>query len=125
MAFALMAALGAPFKWAKQRGGLSTEWIGLTTNYRSFSESTEWVLEWIRSLRSRKEVTYREFAAGLGRLGFSALALPWERPLLGPLYAWFSAIQSNQGALTTPWAVQFILGWIAKLDSRSSRATTL
>lgn len=29
----------------------------------------------LRSLRDRKEVSYRGFAAGLGRLGFSALAL--------------------------------------------------
>ncbi|CAK9107239.1 unnamed protein product, partial [Durusdinium trenchii] len=71
LAYALIAALGAPFKWAKQRGGLTTEWIGLTTYYRSFAmglsvKRTEWVLGWIRSLRLRKEVTYREFAAGLG-----------------------------------------------------------
>ena len=119
LAFALMAALGAPFKWAKQRGGLVTEWIGLTTDYRTFAmglseRRARWVLEWIQSLRTRKEVTYREFSAGLGRLGFSALALPWERPFLGPLYAWSSAIQSNKGALTIPWAVQFILSWIAR-----------
>ena len=119
LAFSLMAALGAPFKWAKQRGGLETEWIGLTTDYRNLSmglsrRRTEWILGWIRSLRPRNEVTYREFAAGLGRLGFSALALPWERPLLGPLYAWSSAIQSNRGAMTIPWAIQFILDWIVK-----------
>ena len=49
LAYALMAALGAPFKWAKQRGGLTTEWIGLTTDYRIFAmglsvKRTEWVL---------------------------------------------------------------------------------
>ena len=34
--------------------------------------------------------------------------------MLGPLYAWASAMQSNRGALTIPWAIQFILSWIAK-----------
>ena len=119
LAYGLMAALGAPFKWSKQRGGLVTEWIGLTTDYQTYSmglsvKRTEWVIGWIRSLRERKEVSYREFAAGLGRLGFSALALPWEKPLLGPLYAWSSAIQSNKGEMTIPWAVLFILSWIAQ-----------
>jgi hypothetical protein len=33
MAFVFLAVLGAPFKWKKQRGGLCTEWIGLTTDY--------------------------------------------------------------------------------------------
>ena len=112
-------AFGAPFKWSKQRGGLITEWIGLTTDYQTYSmglsvKRTEWVIGWIQSLRERKEVSYREFAAGLGRLGFSALALPWEKPLLGPLYAWSSAIQSNKGEMTIPWAVLFILSWIAQ-----------
>lgn len=93
LAYALMAALGAPFKWAKQRGGLVTEWVGLTTNYQTFSmglseKRAGWIVGWVESLRVRKEVTYHEFAAGLGRFGFSALALPWERPLLGPLYVW-------------------------------------
>ena len=119
LAFSLMAALGAPFKWAKQRGGLTSEWIGLTTDYRTFSMGLSerragWLIDWIGSLRLRKEVEYREFSAGLGRLGFAALALPWERPLLGPLYAWSSAIQSNRGALTIPWSVQFILDWISQ-----------
>lgn len=31
--FVLLAALGAPFKWKKQRGGMVTEWIGLTTEF--------------------------------------------------------------------------------------------
>ncbi|CAK9111088.1 unnamed protein product [Durusdinium trenchii] len=119
LAYATMAAFGAPFKWAKQRGGLVTEWIGLTTDYSAYAmglsqRRTEWLVGWIASLRERKEVSSREFSAGLGRLGFSALALPWEKPLLGPLYAWAAAIQSNRGTMTIPWAIQFILDWISQ-----------
>eukprot|EP00913_Durusdinium_trenchii_P020480 g19239.t1 len=60
LAFSLMAALGAPFKWAKQRGGLTSEWIGLTTDYRTFSMGLSerragWLIDWIGSLRLRKE----------------------------------------------------------------------
>ena len=69
--------------------GWVTEWVGLCTDYKSFSmglseRRAEWLCGWMRSLEERKEVTDIEFAAGLGRLSFASLALPWERPLLGP-----------------------------------------
>ena len=119
LAFVFMAALGAPFKWKKQRGGLSSEWIGIMVDYSTYEmglsiKRSEWICEWIRSLEDRGRVGWREFAAGLGRLGFSALALPWERPFLGPLYNWAAAIRGNHGELEIPWAVRFILGWIRK-----------
>ena len=31
-----LSALGSPFKWSKQRGGLKVEWIGLLTDYSCF-----------------------------------------------------------------------------------------
>ena len=114
LAFAIMAIFGAPFKWGKQRGGLVTEWVGITVNYPSYSmglskRRASWAIQWIESLRERKQVAFREFA---GRLGFAALALPWTKPFLGPLYAWASAIQGNKGEMTIPWAVLFILEWV-------------
>ena len=117
LAFVAMAAVGAPFKWSKQRGGFTTEWVGITVNYPSYemglsTRRAAWIAGWIGELRARKEVSYREFAAGLGRLGFASLALPWERPFLGPLYAWAAAIQGCRGLMSIPWAVLFILGWI-------------
>eukprot|EP00438_Fugacium_kawagutii_P016035 Skav225114 [mRNA] locus=scaffold1459:76340:77299:+ [translate_table: standard] len=72
----------------------------------------EWLCDWISSLEKRKEVTDLEFAAGLGRLSFASLALPWERPLLGPLFAWSAAVRGTKGSLRIPWVVLFILGWI-------------
>ena len=36
LAFLFLAALGAPFKWAKQRGGLLTEWVGLRASHSVF-----------------------------------------------------------------------------------------
>ena len=35
-------------------------------------------------------------AAGPGRLGFAAIALNWQRPFLGPLHAWSSAIERGK-----------------------------
>ena len=117
LAFAVMAAVGAPFKWSKQRGGWITEWVGITTDYRTFSmglsvRRAEWLSKWIASLVERKEVSSPEFAAGLGCLSFASLALPWERPLLGPLFAWSSAIRTTKGGMRIPWVVLLILDWI-------------
>lgn len=33
LAFLYLSTLGFPFKWAKQRGGMRVEWIGLYSNY--------------------------------------------------------------------------------------------
>ena len=119
LGYVAMAAVGTPFKWKKQRGGLVTEWVGFNTDYRTYSmglteRRSQWVQDWISQLEERKEVSDREFAAGLGRLSFASLALPWERPLLGPLFAWSAAIRGSKGMLFIPWAILFILGWIKK-----------
>ena len=122
LVFLVMAAAGAPFKWQKQRGGWITEWVGLSTDYRRFAmglseRRAEWLCRWMRSVEERKEVSDVEFAAGLGRLSFASLALPWERPLLGPLFAWSSAVWGTKGLLRVPWVVLMVMRWIArKLD---------
>ena len=56
-----------------------------------------------------------DFAAGLGRLNFAALALVYERPFLGILYMWSSTIgYSTQFQARVPWACRMVLHWIAK-----------
>ena len=37
LTFLYLAAMGFPFKWSKQRGGLKVEWIGLCTDYINMS----------------------------------------------------------------------------------------
>lgn len=79
LSFGLMAALGALVKWSKQRGGLVKECVSLTTDYGNYTmglseKRTAWMISWISSLRVRKQVSYRGFAAGIGRLGFAAAA---------------------------------------------------
>ena len=90
LAYIYMAAVGTPFKWKKQRGGLIAEWVGLTTDYGKYmlglsEKRSAWMVAWIESVLRRKRMPIREFLAGLGRLGFSATALEWEKPFLGPL----------------------------------------
>ena len=117
MVFCYLAALGSPFKWSKQRGGLVTEWIGLTTNYGSYAfglseKRSSWLVSWIDDLLKNKEIEPREFAAVVGRLSFSSTALPWEKPFLGPLYTWSAAIRDQRGKVVTPWAILIIMDWI-------------
>lgn len=76
-----MTALGAPFKWAKQRGGLESEWIGLYTDYATYSYGLSvsragWMIGWMEGLLGRRRVHPREFSAGLGRMAFASLVLP-------------------------------------------------
>ena len=119
LTFIYMAVFGSPFKWSKQRGGLETEWIGLMTDYGGFSygiseRRARWIVGWIHGLCKGKLVLPREFMAGLGRLGFITTALPWERPFLGPLYVWASAISGQKGKVVLPWSILIILDWIAR-----------
>eukprot|EP00435_Cladocopium_sp_Y103_P014947 s1451_g3.t1 len=119
MAFIYMAAMGSPFKWGKQRGGLCTEWVGVTSDYGSYSfglsrKRAEWLVGWMRGICKEKKVEPRIFAAGLGRLGFAATALQWEKPFLGPLYVWSAAIRDKRGKVLVPWAILTILDWISR-----------
>ena len=53
-------------------------------------------------------------AQGLGRLGFAALALEWEKPFLGPLYSWSSAIQGKIGGMKIPVMIRVLCLWLAE-----------
>lgn len=126
LVFLVMAAVGAPFKWKKQRGGWVTEWVGITTDYKKLSmglseKRASWLCDWMKSVEKRKEVTDLEFAAGLGRLSFASLALPWERPLLGPLFSWSSAVWGTKGLLRVPWVILVVMRWIVKKMEQGQR----
>ena len=65
---------------------------------------------------------------GLGRLGFAAIALDWERPFLGPLHAWSTAIQGKSGSVVIFTMLRVLMRWLAdKLDAgdRLQRPVTL
>lgn len=96
-------------------GAVLALWIDYTKYMMGLSEKrTEWVVNWISGIEEKRRVGWRGFAAALGRLGFASLCLPWERPFLGPLYAWSSAVTGQKGDLDVPWAVVFILKWMKK-----------
>ena len=73
----------------------------METEYSSYRLGlTEKRASWLRKKIRAGNVAAKEMAQGLGRLGFAAISLDWERPFLGPLYAWSSAIQGRQGPVT-------------------------
>jgi hypothetical protein len=123
MAYLILCALGVPFKWPKLRGGMQVDWIGLRTDYGSFqlglsASRAAWLSSWCSHIATTGFIDPRIFTSGLGRLCFAAGTLHWEKPFLGPLYAWQASIKHLNHQVKIPWAVAFILKWIAdKLSS--------
>ena len=87
--------------------------LGLT------EKRARWLVTWLREKSRAGNVTAKEMAQGLGRLGFAAICLDWERPFLGPLYAWSSAIQGRQGPMTIPTMLQ--IGWRGTIGCNGRR----
>lgn len=120
LALLYMCAVGVPFQITKVRGGVEVDWIGLRCCYISMRLGLSplraaWLADWCDDIVRRGRAHTRELAAGLGRLGFAAMALYWERPLLGPMYAWVSTILRNAvPTVIIPWAIRLILTWIAR-----------
>ena len=119
LAFVFLAALGFPFKWAKTRGGFRVEWLGMETEYGSYrlalsAKRANWLGNWLREICDKGSVSGRNMAQGLGRLGFAALALEWEKPFLGPLYSWSSAIQGKIGEMKIPVMIRVLCLWLAE-----------
>ena len=119
LAFLFLSCLGFPFKWAKQRGGLRVEWIRLFTDYTTYKlglspRRAEWMYNWVLKLAKEGTTTSKFFEQGLGRLGFAALALHWEKPFLGPLYSWSAATRNKRGQLRLPAMLRAILLFLAR-----------
>jgi hypothetical protein len=126
LAFLIMKIFATPFKWEKTRGGLQTDWIGLHTDYRRYMlglsvARAKWLADWCKEVAKRQLVMPRVFASGLGRLCFSANALVWERPFLGPLFAWSAAIGQLNREVKVPWAICFILLYLANRFEKGDR----
>ena len=121
LSYLFLATLG--YKWAKTRGGFRVEWLGMETEYPTYKlglslKRATWLVEWLRLLARTGKTEAKAFAQGLGRLGFASIALDWERPFLGPLHAWSSAVQGKLGPLTLPTMVRVLCGWLAdRLES--------
>ncbi len=126
LSYSYMSAMGYPFKWAKTRGGYRVEWLGMETEYSSYrlgltERRAAWLVGWLRDKVETGQVTATEMAQGLGRLGFASISLDWERPFLGPLYAWSSAIQGKPGAMKIPAMLRVLFTWLADRFEKGDR----
>ena len=96
--------VGTPFSWKKFRGGLELDYVGFWTDYGRFQlglseKRAQWVIKVIDEVEAADYlVSGRAFTELLGRLGFSSQAVPWIRPLLGPMYVWDSVMSPHMTA---------------------------
>ena len=119
LSFLFLSCLHFLFKCSKQRGGPRVEWIGLFTDYTTYKiglspKRAEWMHDWVMKLAQEGNVAPKFLEQGLGRLGFAALALHWEKPFLGPIYSWSAAIRSKKGQMRLPAMLRAILLFRAK-----------
>jgi len=118
LSYLFLSALGVPFKWQKMRGGLQVDWVGLHSDYILYKlglsvSRAAWLSDWCLKVAEAGLVDPRLFTSGLGRLCFASGTLHWERPFLGPLYAWQASIRDMRCPVRVPWAISFILKWLS------------
>ena len=112
----LLEILGIPFAWHKFRGGAEHGWIGFSISAHQrllgISKSrADWMIGWIRKVKSDGFVNIADMGAVLGRLSFGLTVLPLLRPFLGPLYAWVAAVRHCH-ILKLPKAIYMILSFL-------------
>ena len=92
-------ALGLPLAWKKFAGGFVCSWVGFELSIADRAmglteKRASWIIDWVSHTVDQGQVRISDFRAVLGRLSFAFTALPNYRPLLGPLYAWVSAMDA-------------------------------
>ena len=75
----------------------------------------EWLAAWCDSTVEAGRLPLGDFLSGLGRLGFGAMLLRWEKPLLGPICAWAGACAlRGRRVVSVPWAIHLLLTWLGR-----------
>ena len=123
------AALRIPFGWKKFRGGSETQWIGYTVDFMSYTVGISekracWLADWMEARVRDKTVDLADFAAVLGRLGFTLGPLEYVRPFVAPLYAWSAAV-GHRGKVPIPWSVAFILTILSRRFRSKDRVASV
>jgi hypothetical protein len=92
---------GVPFSYPKFRGGFQMDYVGYWMDYSRFElglseKRANWLIKFVEDLQADGWLTgVKQFQEFHGRLGFASQVLPWIRPLLGPGYAWLTAVSKG------------------------------
>ena len=123
----MWTALGLPFGWKKFRGGAEEGWIGYHLDFLSYSFGMSegraaWMAGWLRKTVAQGTVEMEDFVGVLGRLVFALGPMEYTRPFVSPLFAWAAAM-GRRGTRKLPWAISFLLTYLADEFSGPHRMT--
>ncbi len=112
-----LTVLGFPLAWRKIHGGDVLRWIGYEVDIAGLrlgitEARAQWAVTWCLRVVRDGQCRIDDFRAALGRLGFIAGALEFERPFLAPLYT-FLAQATGDGPRVLPLYVTTVLVHLA------------
>ncbi len=91
----LLNFLGIDIQWRKVQGGSTIAWVGY--EFRLWDHAlgisagrADWAIKFCHRVAHDGMVRVGELREGLGRLGYIAGALDFDRPFLGPIYTFVS-----------------------------------
>ena len=111
-----LVVVNVPLSWKKSRGGFSYTWVGYEKCVREWTlgisaSRAEWAIGWMSRVLTAGEVEIPELRGALGRLVFVYGALTYDKPCLGPLFAFLSRRQRG-GKKKLPLFVKIVLTWL-------------
>jgi len=119
----VLILLRVPISWEKVRGGTRFPWVGyeldLARHTLGLSQSrAQWLCDWMDKVCADGTVLIADFVAALGRASFAFGALEYDRPFLGPLFA-FAALHPPGAVRPVPTYVLLLLHFLGgRLRSR-------
>ncbi|CAE7239965.1 unnamed protein product, partial [Symbiodinium necroappetens] len=126
--FAKEVFLGAMIELPLEEArGAEHGWIGFSIaahqRLLGISKSrADWMVGWIRKVKSDGFVNIADMGAVLGRLSFGLTLLPLLRPFLGPLYAWVAAVKHCH-IKKLPKAIVLILSFLENFFMKDLRTS--
>jgi len=113
----LFILLKVPVSWEKVRGGTLYPWVGYEINLAEHTlgltqSRAQWLIDWMTKVCADGTVLIADFVAALGRASFAFGALEYDRPFLGPLYA-FAALHPPGAVRVVPTYVLLLLHYLA------------